>query len=246
MREQYPFFREEGERTQAVIGEDAAEADLNGAYQKPYAILTQKLLYCKNEQGNFIIPTQNLLGAAMEHMSNGKAYLLWFAFALVVFNTLNGLFNSSWVYTFFPSIICLAFECICAICFLIFIKKPSPIASFFVGISVLPDIISLCAWIKHVMSAGINLNHGNFGFRLFFWYIDLNGIIGLTFRLIFIALPAILALVYYISARTSGCSFVVRHNIGTFSFSPSLYSTNELKHFTAQVKALKAGDTNGR
>ena len=30
MREQYPFFREEDERTRAVIGEDAVEADLSG------------------------------------------------------------------------------------------------------------------------------------------------------------------------------------------------------------------------
>lgn len=234
MREQYPFFREEGERTQAVIGEDAAEADLNGAYQKPYAILTQKRLYCKNEQGNFIIPTQNLLGAAMEHMSNGKAYLLWFAFAIVVYYTLIELYNwlsdclSGYLYLGSFYTIELVFKCICVICCLIFIKKPSPIASFFVGISVLPDIrymIQLYVWIKE---------------KTFVGYIDE------IIQLILLALPAILALVYYISARTSGCSFVVRYNIGAFSFSPSLYSTNELKHFTAQVKALKAGDTNGR
>lgn len=54
MREKYPFFRDADEQTRAVIGAEAADADLNGSYQKPYAILSDKRLYCKNEQGNFI------------------------------------------------------------------------------------------------------------------------------------------------------------------------------------------------
>ena len=78
MTEKYPFFREEDETAQAVIGEDAIASDLNGAYQKPYAVLTQKRVYCKNEQGNVITdvsalrsvqkgfpPTQNRLTWAM-------------------------------------------------------------------------------------------------------------------------------------------------------------------------------------
>lgn len=45
MREQYPFFRDRDEQTQAIIGEEAVNADLDGEYQKPYAVLTQKRLY---------------------------------------------------------------------------------------------------------------------------------------------------------------------------------------------------------
>jgi len=60
MTEQYPFFRDEDERTQAILGADAVDADLGGTYQKPYAILTQKRLYCKNEHGNFITDVKNL------------------------------------------------------------------------------------------------------------------------------------------------------------------------------------------
>ena len=47
MREQYPFFRDGDEKTQAIIGEEAVSTDLEGQYQKPYAVLTQKRLYCK-------------------------------------------------------------------------------------------------------------------------------------------------------------------------------------------------------
>ena len=69
MREQYPFFRDGDEQTQAVIGEEAVNADLDGDYQKPYAVLTQKRLYCKNEQGNFITDA-----SALQSASKG---LLW-------------------------------------------------------------------------------------------------------------------------------------------------------------------------
>lgn len=66
MREQYPFFRDGDEQTQAVIGEEAASADLDGEYQKPYAILSNKRLYCKNEQGNFIADGKTVRMAGRE------------------------------------------------------------------------------------------------------------------------------------------------------------------------------------
>ena len=50
----YPFFKDEDENAVAVIGEDAVMSDLDGAYTKPYAVLTQRRLYCKNEAGTFI------------------------------------------------------------------------------------------------------------------------------------------------------------------------------------------------
>lgn len=81
MREQYPFFRENDERTQAVIGEKAIASDLSGAFQKPYALLTSKRLYCKNSQGNFIIDARNLLSSGIAAAIPGRG-LLWAAFAM--------------------------------------------------------------------------------------------------------------------------------------------------------------------
>lgn len=82
MREQYPFFRDGDEKTQAIIGEEAVNADLDGAYQKPYAILTQKRLYCKNEQGNFITDA-SALQSANKGLLPGKNWFLWAVAACV-------------------------------------------------------------------------------------------------------------------------------------------------------------------
>lgn len=69
MKERYPFFRDEEEQSRAVIGESAIEPDLNGHFEKPYAILTQKHLYCKNEQGNFIVPVDQIRSAGQKAAS---------------------------------------------------------------------------------------------------------------------------------------------------------------------------------
>lgn len=76
MREQYPFFRDGDEQAQAVIGEEAVNADLDGDYQKPYAVLTQKRLYCKNEQGNFITDASALRSAG-KGLLPGQNWFLW-------------------------------------------------------------------------------------------------------------------------------------------------------------------------
>ena len=76
MTETYPFFRETDEQTVAVIGEDAIAADLNGTYQKPYAVLTQKRLYCKNERGNFITDAAALRSAG-KGLLPGRNWFLW-------------------------------------------------------------------------------------------------------------------------------------------------------------------------
>lgn len=76
MREQYPFFRDGDEQTRAVIGEEAINADLDGEYQKPYAVLTQKRLYCKNEQGNFITDASTLRSAG-KGLLTGQNWFLW-------------------------------------------------------------------------------------------------------------------------------------------------------------------------
>lgn len=240
MREQYPFFREEDEHTQAVIGEDAAEADLNGEYQKPYAILTQKRLYCKNEQGNFITPSKNLLGAAMEQMGKGKVYLLWFAFALVVFDIpyigYFAFFEGSKITI--SIIIRLVLDGIFIICFLLFAKKLPINASRLFCIITLPRVIFFSPWADFIA----DLYWLNYGFNSFLFQIVAFHVPDLILRV----LPVILILAYYIPVRILGHSFVIRHDTGRFSFAPSLYSAAELKHFAAQVKALKAGDTNGQ
>ena len=93
MTEKYPFFREADEQTKAVIGGDAIAADLNGNYQKPYAVLTQKRLYCKNERGNFITGKDELLETKWIKGNNGSTWFLWIAFLLscsvVVLGVLN-------------------------------------------------------------------------------------------------------------------------------------------------------------
>lgn len=63
MTERYPFFRDEEEQTRAVIAEGAVDSDLNGTFVKPYAVLTQKRLYCKTKQGNFITSADQLRSA---------------------------------------------------------------------------------------------------------------------------------------------------------------------------------------
>lgn len=82
MIEKYPFFREAGEQTKAAIGEDAIAADLNGTYQKPYAVLTQKRLYCKNERGNFITDAAALRSAG-KGVLPGHNWFLWVMAACV-------------------------------------------------------------------------------------------------------------------------------------------------------------------
>ena len=72
----YPFFKEDDETTLAVIGERYAASDLNGEYQRPYAILTQKRLYCKNESANFILKTSEIY-TAREDPRPLRSWALW-------------------------------------------------------------------------------------------------------------------------------------------------------------------------
>lgn len=75
----YPFFQEEDEKTIAVLGEQAAAADLEGTYRMPYAVLTQKRLYCKNDAGNFVVESSDLLS-----VKDGRRYLQKWSFALAM------------------------------------------------------------------------------------------------------------------------------------------------------------------
>lgn len=75
----YPFFQQEDEKTIAVLGEQAAAADLEGTYRMPYAVLTQKRLYCKNEAGNFVVESSDLLS-----VKDGRRYLQKWSFVLAM------------------------------------------------------------------------------------------------------------------------------------------------------------------
>lgn len=83
MREQYPFFRDPEERARAVIGGEAADADLNGEYRKPYAILSDCRLYLKNERGNFIIERDKIKSAG-KGVRPGMNWFAWAAAILMV------------------------------------------------------------------------------------------------------------------------------------------------------------------
>lgn len=91
--EKYPFFQDEDEKTIAVIGGQFAAADLGGTYQAPYAILTQKKLYCKNEAGYFIKDASKITTMQMKHQAENYERISWFLFGVqyaVFFGFLNG------------------------------------------------------------------------------------------------------------------------------------------------------------
>lgn len=72
----YPFFKDEDETTLAVLGEEAATSDLNGNYRMPYAVLTQKHLYCKNEAGNFVVDTSDICSVTDTRYRYGWTFIL--------------------------------------------------------------------------------------------------------------------------------------------------------------------------
>lgn len=92
MRETYPFFREADERTRAVIGEAAVDADLRGDYQKPYAVLSQKRLYCRNETGNYIAEAGGVRDARLAEPDRRVWWGLWTAVGIAVGKILWSLF----------------------------------------------------------------------------------------------------------------------------------------------------------
>lgn len=74
----YSFFQSEEEETVAVIGESAVASDLEGTYRGPYAVLTKERLYCKNEDGNFIMAVSEVL-SAKENTPRRHEWAFWAA-----------------------------------------------------------------------------------------------------------------------------------------------------------------------
>lgn len=252
MREQYPFFREEDERARAVIGADAAEADLNGEYQKPYAILTRKRLYCKNETGNFITQSADLLKAGNDLLPIPNRFL-WFAVICIVlavgiewgiawdlrerFNW--GLWWARWCQGY-------------GLAALVWIAEGVVLCGGSVAAIIMTvekklqsvnKLILVIAFVEVVCNV------------IWFWLYGLPFDWDATFRVLLItwcilaAILSVLAVIFSILGIMWGkryATFFITHSAGAFSFNPGLYSSAELKYFAAQVKALKAGDANGQ
>lgn len=228
MREQYPFFREEDERTAAVIGEEAASSDLEGTYKKPYAILTQKRLYCKNERGNFIIGTDQLLRAGISQNDPPFTWLLWAAFGVVTFSVFwliatviyyNGYYDDldgplRWV-----------LGVICLVIFLITRKKFLKAAP-----------ISLCIFSGYWLVRNIIAILGNYGVL----------VMELIYCTLCFVLTIVFVIVYYIKSRDQRVTFEILHTGGAFAFPAKSYPAGELKQFAEQVKLMQSGVADGK
>lgn len=247
MREQYPFFRDADERTLAVIGGEAADSDLNGVYQKPYAILTQKRLYCKNERGNFIIDSSKLLGAGRIQNSSSSAWLLWGAFAINGFMLLwsiiswlpslsqllemRGSTEPDLLNSFQKAVIMWVVALISLAAFLLLRKKNAKIAP--IMLCILPGY-SLIQFIQSIQSLISMMQE--YGGVLWGSYI---------IRLLLCVAPIILVVVYYAMSKDKDSKFGVLHTGGSFDLSVKDYPANELENFEAAVKAL-TGKANGK
>ncbi|MBD5153856.1 MAG: hypothetical protein HDT15_01955 [Oscillibacter sp.] len=79
--EHYSFFRDEDEKTLAVIGGNYIASDLEGHYRFPYAVLTEKHLYCKNDAGNYVVDTAEIRNIK-DNLVKISAWPLWIALVL--------------------------------------------------------------------------------------------------------------------------------------------------------------------
>lgn len=74
------------------------------------------------------------------------------------------------------------------------------------------------------------------------------GVISVPYLWLLVLLYAtviVLVVLHYVNGGGSEW-FEIRHSTGTFTFSPKLYPSEELKNFEAQVRALKAGVASGK
>lgn len=231
MKERYPFFREETERSLAVIGESAIEPDLNGQFEKSYAVLTSKQLYCKNERGNFIVENAQLLKAGISQGTFSFAVLLWTAFGVSVFDLLRSIF-SIWsvirrIEVEFaedskdiisqllkPHMRYWAITFICLVMFFVLWKKRPKIAP-----------IILCFYpvyrlLQVIMSSG-------------------TGNANMLFLLLKVV-PIVLVVIYYLEVKTKVNNFAILYTGGSFTFAVKDYPQEELAAFSQAVSDLKS------
>lgn len=256
MTEQYPFFREADERTQAVIGEEAIVSDLSGTYQKPYAVLTQKRIYCKNERGNFITEADQVLGAGKNQNGAALTFPLWISFALELFGVLIKVFPWVQAINGFSEMTGISFKELLSSRDMwglfdtnfhhlqLYVEEFFPTVIFCV-IGAVCLLLFLLAQVKQSKAAPILLLIHPV------WNLLMNT--RLTFRsliltMLFTIIPILLIVIYYAigGSKNGGDWFEIRHSTGTFTFSPKQYPAGELKNFEAKVKALKAGVASGK
>ena len=217
MKERYPFFRDETERSLAVIGESGIESDLNGQFERSYAILTEKHLYCKNEIGNFIADVDQIQGTKFQEPRTMPLFG-WLAFVFgalpvvlwgYLFRThgggtqLAGLFMASLLLFGLP---------------LLTVKWVPKVGLIFLTVQ---GVISLLAAFK-------SRSYG-----------QLKIIILVASVVIVVVCIASLAQLFMSGVGNGGSTFEIKHSTGVFVFREKDYPPEELAAFSQAVSDLK-------
>lgn len=239
MIERYPFFRDTDERTRAVIGENAIAADLSGTYQKPYAVLTQKRLYCKNERGNFITEASAVRSAGVGLLP-GRNGFIWGVVACA------GLMFVEMVFLYFraPVMPVLMEPPIDIV--IVGVKPKLLICLGALAAAFLPLLIlTMKQRIKTAVFAG--------------WAAAVIGVIGViwcgisgdfllsVFSYILYALSGLIVLLGLLTLWQDRrmTVFQIVHSAGYYAFNHRRYPAGELKAFTKQVKLMQASGADG-
>lgn len=245
MIETYPFFREEDERTQAVIGEHAIVSDLEGSYQKPYAVLTQKRLYCKTAHGNFIINSDNVLSAGITKKALLLECLLWIAFFIdICFFLINLIIDFRFITVIIDPFWSVVFPCIITVCSLliflclIIVKHSGDVITCVAAAFLCVGPIVSFLKIRSVMR----------GFRVdeIDWAMMINQVY--HGREWIFLIPILLVVIYIVTVKVDRHlkEFQINCSTTIFTFAPIMYSSRELKNFVIQLKVLKDGEANVR
>lgn len=241
MIERYPFFRDTDERTRAVIGEDAIAADLSGTYQKPYAVLTQKRLYCKNERGNFITEASSVRSAGMGLLP-GRNGFIWgvVACAGLMFVGIVLLYSLTWR----PLLMWGLREDVVA-------TAVNTKLLIWLGALAAAFLLLLILTLKHRLKAAVFAGWAA-AVISGIWYGVLADVVAYLassgFSYILYALSGLIVLLGLLTLwrdrrRTV---FQIVHSAGYYAFNHRRYPAGELKVFTKQVKLMQAGETDGK
>lgn len=263
MTEVYPFFRDEDERTLAVIGEEAVAADLNGVYQKPYAVLTSSRLYCKGNRlsgnttthGNFIVDIADISSARISSPTVKNSWAVWIIAGLFLVSCVLLILNTKLTLqrSHDPEI-----EMLMMMKgvqnFYQFINPTFYIVLASAGISVIVTVVALCArrnnmvvialtlypivsllcWIVTFMSLPLGVNIGYIAiYPATFTSLTPN---------ILNAIIVLICVLYYKSFQRPLLpqGFIIQCTNGAFCYSPSAYSEEEIANFEQHVTQLKA------
>ncbi len=240
MTERYSFFQDEAEKSQAIIGESAIIADLNGTFEKPYAVLTQQRLYCKNEQGNFIVNADQIQ-TANRAAAPIMPVLGWVVFAIAALSVaLLALLSSDILISFNVfndkrKILFLFFGASTMLCLsLVWVRKrPEVTLIFLIASSILLSFSRVSSTvIDIIMNNGINyLNAHNL-----YLYGQVSRMLPLIGEINFVL--GIVSLILYVKKKRS-IVYEIKHSSGTFFFQEKDYTQEELSAFSKAVAAQK-------